>query len=722
MPKEINIAVTKNVATIQNGTCGSCTMVNAQNAKFCGGCGQSLTEDCENCSKPVYLTQTFCAECGANLKDLMELRRQKLSDQLADAKTAASEFRYSEARQLLNRLTAITDYRFKRISEVANRTLNKVIDIEGKTEQTVMEACARARVAHETGNASEVIKNLQKIPDHLLDDESRGILRAAQSRTSQQDELEAELKREINNKNWEMVGSLVHHLLEVNPSHDSAKRVAKKVTERLVESSERSSKQGRYDRALEKLKCIPDCEKSEEIEELLSKATTEEWIWSELNSEPYVSSTLEQFASRLLASHPDLKLLRDISAKLQQIRSLKRRANRSHLAKWKGSNISWMGGNANVLSIPQSIRHQDNVGIEKHHGVFSVAIGLALQGVGKSRIEEDFLIRKKGFFSSGKKKSDVSWGLDIGTGSVKGVRVQVQDDQVTLTQTFYEQIEGPATRSKDPSDERKRLAPIIKKFLEEHYSQDEPIWANFNGSQTVNRFVRLPPVKTKEALNLLDREIESKIPISLDELVVAKWICPGKRLPTMGRPAMAATARKEVITRRMTLLESLGLHLSGLQSDTIALTNFIDHEFAEMWPNIENLKDKDLDSLQNELSNSICLIDAGASTTHLILVSAEANWSWSIETGGDDITLQIASSAKVNRMDAEKIKRDPNRLPKVAEQYLPIESSLDTLRARVATMFNDAMKQENPFRPSSSWCVGGACQTHQWIRRIMTGK
>ena len=207
-----------------------------------------------------------------------------------------------------------------------------------------------------------------------------------------------------------------------------------------------------------------------------------------------------------------------------------------------------------------------------------------------------------------------------------------------------------------------------------------------------------------------------------DELVVAKWICTGKRLPTMGRPAMAATARKEVITRRMTLLESLGLKLSGLQSDTIALTNFVDHEFSGMWPSIEGLKDENIDSIQSELSESVCLIDAGASTTHLILVSAEAHWSWSIETGGDDITLQLASSAKVNRADAEKIKFAPNQLPRVAEQYLPIESSLDTLRSRISTMYNDAMKQENPFRPSSSWCVGGACQTYQWIRRIMVGK
>ncbi|MCH1496832.1 MAG: zinc ribbon domain-containing protein, partial [Rubripirellula sp.] len=393
-------------------------MANGENAKYCGGCGQSLTENCANCEKPVYLTQTFCGDCGANLKELVEIRKQKLSDLLADAKKAASEYRYVEARQILNRITAISDYRFKRISEVANRTLNKVIDIEGKTETTVAEACNRASIAHEAGDNSEVIRCLEKIPDHLLDDKFQDLLKTTQSLSSEQDALEAELKQEINNKNWELVGSLVQQLLEIDPSHESAKRLAKKITQRLLESSKRSSKQGRYDRALEKLKCIPDCEKTDTIEEALSNATTDLWIWGELNSEPFASATLTQLASRLCDTYPENQFLNDVRKKLQQSLTAKP-ANRSHLNRWKAPNQSWMGGEANRLSRPENIRYQNNSGFEKQPGIFSVAIGLALQGLGRSRVGEDFLIRKKGLFSSGKKKSDIAWGLDIGTGSVK---------------------------------------------------------------------------------------------------------------------------------------------------------------------------------------------------------------------------------------------------------------------------------------------------------------
>lgn len=257
-------------------------------------------------------------------------------------------------------------------------------------------------------------------------------------------------------------------------------------------------------------------------------------------------------------------------------------------------------------------------------------------------------------------------------------------------------------------------------FIDEKKPGEIPLWSNFKNSHTVSRYLRLPPVKTKDASKLLDKEIESKIPIPLEELVVTKWICGDKRAPTLGRPAMISTAKKEFIIRRTSLLESLGLKLAGLQSDSIALINFAVREFSDVWSNTEVLESNEIDEIQKELSRAICIIDAGASSTHLTLVSVEAHWSMSIETGGEDLTFQIASSAKTTRKDAESYKRNPTQLPSLTQQYSPIEADLDTMRFRLETMYQDALKQDNPFNPVSTWCVGGAWQTYQWIRRVMT--
>jgi Tfp pilus assembly PilM family ATPase len=235
----------------------------------------------------------------------------------------------------------------------------------------------------------------------------------------------------------------------------------------------------------------------------------------------------------------------------------------------------------------------------------------------------------------------------------------------------------------------------------------------------VNRFVRLPPVKDKEASALLKQEIHNKIPIPADELVVAHWIHPAKREAVLGRPAVACTARRNTVAQRMDLLESCGVKLSGLQSDSLALANFAAHEFTELWSEVDQADDLDLDAYEDAISKAVVLIDCGASATNILMVSGEAHWGWTIELGGDDFTTQLSMANKLIHSEAEKLKRNPAALPSPSHQYLPVETRLDELRSRLEMVVADGLKQDNPFKAVQSWCMGGASQTHQWIRRIM---
>lgn len=706
-------------ANRNSSLCGSCKTENALDAKFCSGCGQSLQEECGKCGKSVLLTQTFCGHCGANLTEMVNEKKKQLSTALADAKTAANEFRYAEARLLLNRITAISDYRFKQFAATANRTLNKVIEIEEKTLETVAVACEKAEQAHRRGDKAEVVQHLSKIPNHLLDKEAKTLLANSESECSVKDSLETELRAAINAKDWETVGALVEQLLEADPQHQAGLKVSKKVSERLFTSAKKSMEQGNFPRVLEKLKSIPNNQTNEEIEKLLDAATEQAWILEELKAEPYASQTLLGFATKLCESSPRIESFQIAKQQLEKQLKLRQHPERMHLPVWKGKSTSWLGGSSGILSSPQRFGESAQKILGMKPAAFNVAIGLGLQGLGESRVADDFLIRKKGLFSSGPKKSAVAWGLDVGSSSVKGVLLEKDDKGIQIKDGFFMELEETPTRRQDASESRKQLEPAIKKFLELKDPGETPVWVNLDGAQTVNRFLRLPPVKDKDAIGLLNKEIESKIPIALDELCIVRWLCPGKRLPAMGRPGMVSTARTGTIIARSSLLESMGLKLAGLQSDTIALSNFVAYEFSEIWPDTAKIREEDFDQIQKDLSKTVCVIDAGATTTHILLVSGEAMWNWSIEVGGEDLTFQIASATKANRKNAEMLKRDPTRIEQIAERYMDIETRLDTLRSRLVNIHSDAMKQDNPFNTVSSWCVGGSWQTHQWIRRVM---
>ena len=48
--------------------CPSCGTANRDGAKFCHGCGSSLTLSCPACGAPYEEVHAFCEECGARLK------------------------------------------------------------------------------------------------------------------------------------------------------------------------------------------------------------------------------------------------------------------------------------------------------------------------------------------------------------------------------------------------------------------------------------------------------------------------------------------------------------------------------------------------------------------------------------------------------------------------------------------------------------------------------
>ena len=114
------------------------------------------------------------------------------------------------------------------------------------------------------------------------------------------------------------------------------------------------------------------------------------------------------------------------------------------------------------------------------------------------------------------------------------------------------------------------------------------------------------------------------------------------------------------------------------------------------------------------------MIDAGATATTLLLISGETHWFWTVETGGDKLTSILARSTKQTHEQAEQLKFDPAKLPSPASEFEPLEQRMDEIRSRIGKMYSDAVSQNTRFDVKQTWCTGGCCLTHQWIRRILS--
>jgi Tfp pilus assembly PilM family ATPase len=160
----------------------------------------------------------------------------------------------------------------------------------------------------------------------------------------------------------------------------------------------------------------------------------------------------------------------------------------------------------------------------------------------------------------------------------------------------------------------------------------------------------------------------------------------------------------------------------------LALVNYAAHEFSDLWSppepeaSSDDELDEDLEEIERLKTQTVAIIDAGASSTSLILVSGEAHWAWTIESGGEDLTSLVARATKTTHAEAEKLKRNPAALRLPSRQYEPVEQRMEETRQRLEWVYADALKQNPRFEVAQSWCSGGACLAHQWIQRIMLQK
>ena len=729
---------TSSISTVQ---CGACGQQNGSDAKFCESCGQSLYENCPQCSGTVALSQKFCGSCGADLQGALHSRRTELGKKLAGAVAATKEHDYERAITLLKGVAVLTDFRFKQEAEQAKAAIEKVHGLRHRAIEAVNQKLLQVKEAIAGGNQVLAAELLRSIPDRLMNEDARKILHRIESFTSQVDGLDGEIRTAIEKKDWRMVGGLLDQMLSLAPEEAKYRSLAEKVAGKLVSTARLHFENGKYSTAIRQLESVPHLSRDASFEELNSQIHNVFWLQQQFDQEPYASPTLGRLAVRFSKDVPGdesaRKLVKSLAAHLKQAP----RAQRTHLPAWKADSRSWLGGDVAVLGIPTRFDLGDFPEMRAGAGRFSVALGLALQGLGVSRVSDHFGPKKKGLLSAfGRKKSNAVWGIDIGSASFKAVcleKADEDDELLEVTDCFYEEFETPLCRPGVEVDPVEVIGPVVERFLEEREIEDAAVWVNLAASHVVSRFVRLPPLRDKEAMELLNRELDQKVPIAIEDLVTVRWVEELADDEIHGRPAIAVAARRTVFDERLDLMEELGLPVSGMQADTIAVVNFAAYEFADLWEREDDDDDRAVDDEQDGdpeepdafayddeepvdpiRTRSIALLDCGAAATNLLIVSGEGHFSWTFETGGEDLTAIIARSTKSTHGEAEQLKRNPATLPVPFENYAPVEKRLDEIRVRVETVMADAMQQNTHFDIGATWCVGGGCLAHQWIRRL----
>lgn len=705
---------TDNETEISSGVCcGGCNAANRADAKFCVACGKTLYGACHSCKQKVLLSQKFCESCGADLVAAFEDVQKKHQKSMADAVAAARESRFDRALWLLSSIAKTEDDRFAVDAEKAKQAIEKIKQLQATAEAETEETLAKAKQAYESDNQSLAAKLLATIPEPMMNTEIKGLREKAEEFATQLNELDGALRVEIAEKNWQSVGCTVERLLDLCPDDKRYCQVATQVGEKLTANVKQLLAKGGYEEALVTLGCVPKLAHSESFQQLRRRATDLHWLSEQLAAEPIATPMLGRLAMHFAKLAPTDAAPKSLVRQLADLLKTGPRDARSHFPAWRQDTESACGGPVAVLSNPRSIELGNHAAIKSSPGRFNVAFGLAIQGLGFGRIEGHFC-EKKGLLGGRPKRKNKVWGVDLGNASIKAVCLQEIEGRLTVIDAFVREYETPLCRKGNEGNASNLLGKAIKEFLDEKQAgfQDAGVWCNFYSDGLIVKSLRLPPVKDKQALGLLNRELEQKIPIPLDELSIVQWMGGMNGDQIHGRPALAAAARKDIVDHRISQLNSLGLKVDGLQGAPLALVNFVAYEFADEWSDQSDPKNA-------EQTPSVLLFDCGASVTNVVIVSSETQWAWTFDSGGEHCTSKIATGLQINHADAEKVKQNPAEIPDLAESYRAVEQHLDDSKHRIHAAIADALLQNKRFLVTKSFCCGGGCFSLGWMRRIM---
>ncbi|PIQ91289.1 MAG: hypothetical protein COV71_00140 [Candidatus Omnitrophica bacterium CG11_big_fil_rev_8_21_14_0_20_41_12] len=255
-----------------------------------------------------------------------------------------------------------------------------------------------------------------------------------------------------------------------------------------------------------------------------------------------------------------------------------------------------------------------------------------------------------------KAKEKFSIGLDIGTQSIKCVKLKINNATELVS---FEVEEGQL----DPTE-------VLKKI--KHAQDADLVNISFCGTSTVIRYVNFLKMNRAELRQALKFEAQKHIPFSLSEVNLDAEILKAD-LPENKMLVLIAALKKELIQQRFRSLENAGLRANIVDIDSLALIN----SFSFNYPKVEILGNK-----------SICLLNIGASISNVnILDNGIPRLSRDIHSGGADFTKKLMDIFEVDFKVAEELKINPPQ-DKSDKIKAGVESVLTNLAAEIRTSFD----------------------------------
>jgi|GEM_PF-83761 len=270
-------------------------------------------------------------------------------------------------------------------------------------------------------------------------------------------------------------------------------------------------------------------------------------------------------------------------------------------------------------------------------------------------------------------------GMDIGSGSLKVVQLGKKGlltkligyGRMDIPENFI--IEGIIA-------EPEKLAELTKKFFE------TDVWGKITAkrvctslpeSKIFTRTITLPHMNEKALAEAVNWEASQTIPMALTDLYL-DWQIIGPALDDPKNDEIIyAAAPRAIVDSYIHYFSFLGLEIEGIET---SLTAIIRSAVSK-----KNAKE------------AVLIIDIGGMTTNLAVFDHAIRFTGSTLIGGDHITYRIAEALKIDKKEAEKIKKQKNIDKTKVRQAIDVEITEITKEAtKMINYYQAKNKKVNP--------------------------
>jgi len=227
------------------------------------------------------------------------------------------------------------------------------------------------------------------------------------------------------------------------------------------------------------------------------------------------------------------------------------------------------------------------------------------------------------------------WGIDIGQCALKALKLRSVEGELRVE--AFDVIDHPKILTQPDVDRDQLIRNALEQFLARNNVQGSVVVVSAPGQSGLTKFVKLPPVESKQVPEIVRFEAEQQIPFDINEVI---WRWQAFQDPDSPDIEVGIFAIRRVdIASVLDRFNDVGIQVDQVQMAPLALYNFMDYDG------------------QTEPEGATLLVDVGADKTDLVVADGPRIWTRTLQLGGNNFTEALVKAFKLSFSKAEKLKR-----------------------------------------------------------------